>query len=304
MTDRKISFLGIGLMGDPMTRCLLKAGFGVTAWNRTRAKAEALQDAGAEVADSAAEAVADADVVITMLENGAVVTDVIFAQGVAEAMKPGAVLIDMSSIPPSVARDHAARLKERGVEHVDSPVSGGTMGAAAGELAIMAGGDKAVIEGARPVLEAMGRLTPVGPSGAGQLSKLANQAIVAVNIGGVAEALLLAAAGGADPAAVREAIRGGFAESRILAEHGQRMIDRNFVPGGISRIQLKDLDTILNVAREVGLELPLTQNVRDRFARMTNDLDLGEVDHSGLLLELEAMNSPHRVGDAADKVPG
>eukprot|EP01036_Dinobryon_divergens_P005155 gene5155-6835_t len=219
-----------------------------------------------------------------MLENGAAVTDVLFGQGVARAAKPGVTVADMSSIPPSLARDHAARLRELDINHVDAPVSGGTVGAEQGTLAIMAGGDEAVIARLEPVFKAMGRPTRVGPHGSGQLSKLANQTIVAVTIGAVSEALLLAAAGGADPAAVRQAIRGGFAESRILELHGRRMIERDFQPGGLVHIQVKDLDTILATAKDLNLTLPLTQNVRDRFVELRDKLGGSHLDHSALLL--------------------
>ena len=303
MSDRKIAVLGIGLMGASMARRLIDAGFSVTVWNRTRTKADALKADGALVAGTAAEAADRSDVVISVLENGAVVTDVLFGQDVADVLSAGAVVVDMSSIPPSVAQDHATRLAEKNILHVDAPVSGGTVGAAEGTLAIMAGGDSDVVTGLTPVFAAMGRVTHVGPSGAGQLAKLANQAIVAVTIGAVSEALLLAAAGGADPAAVREAIRGGFAESRILDLHGGRMVERNFVPGGTARVQLKDLDTIMETADELGLDLPLTRDVRDRFRRLVDELGHAAVDHSGLLLELEARNAPYRVGDAADQLP-
>lgn len=304
LSDTEVAVLGIGLMGAPMARRLIDAGFAVTVWNRTRAKSEDLAADGATVADTAADAASGAGIVITMLESGAVVTDVLFGQGVAGAMRPGAALVDMSSIPPSVARDHASRLAERDIRHVDAPVSGGTVGAAEGTLAIMAGGEAATVSELAPVFAAMGRVTHVGPSGAGQLAKLANQAIVAVTIGAVAEALLLAAAGGADPAAVREAIRGGFAESRILDLHGGRMVERDFVPGGTARVQLKDLDTIIETADALGLDLPLTRNVRDRYRRLVDDLGHAAVDHSGLLLELEARNAPHRIGDIDDRLPG
>jgi 2-hydroxy-3-oxopropionate reductase len=289
----KLALAGTGLMGGPMAKRLIAAGFDLTVWNRTRSKAEAT---GAKVADNAAEAAAGADIFITMLENGPVVGDVLFKTGVAEALKPGATVIDMSSIPPAMARDHAAKLKAHGVHHVDAPVSGGTVGAEQGTLAIMAGGEADVIAKATPFLLPMGRVTRVGPHGAGQLAKLANQAIVAVTIGAVSEALLLAAAGGADPAAVRDAIRGGFAESRILELHGKRMIDRNFKPGGLVHIQIKDLDTILATALEQGVTLPLVKDVRERFVDLRDNLGGAELDHSALLLQLEHMNQPHKVG--------
>jgi len=212
----QIAFLGTGLMGAPMARNLLAKGFTITAWNRTREKAEALVPLGAKVSASASDAVAGADVVITMLENGSIREAVIFESGAAEAMRPGAILVDMSSIKPAEAQDHALRLAWRGVKHLDAPVSGGTVGAEAATLAIMAAGKEADFETVKPALSALGRPVHVGPSGAGQLAKLANQIIVGVTIGAVAEALMFAKRGGADPAKVRDALRGGFAESRIL----------------------------------------------------------------------------------------
>lgn len=286
----RVAFLGTGLMGAPMARCILKAGFAVSAWNRSRDKAAALEADGASVAETPAEAVRGADVVISMVSDGAAVTDLYFAQGAVDAAAPGTVFIDMSSIQPSVARDLAARLGERGLRHLDAPVSGGTGGAAAGTLAIMIGGEAADIEKARGVFEAMGRVTHVGPHGTGQLAKLCNQAIVGITIGAVAEALYLAEKGGANPAAVRDAIRGGFAESKILEVHGQRMVERNFEPGGPSRLQLKDLNNVLAAAGDAGIDLPLSRQVRDRYQRLVNELGGSELDHAALYLELEARN--------------
>ncbi|MDR9425683.1 MAG: NAD(P)-dependent oxidoreductase, partial [Marinobacter sp.] len=194
-----IAFLGIGLMGAPMTRNLLDAGFSMTLWNRTASKCEPFANE-ATIASTPAEAVADADVVITMLENGDVVEDVLVAQGAIDALKPGVLVVDMSSVQPSVARRHAQLAAERGAEYVDAPVSGGTVGAAEGRLSIMAGGAGTDVERALPVFAALGKCTRIGPVGAGQLAKLANQAIVGITIGAVSEALLLAAKGGADPA--------------------------------------------------------------------------------------------------------
>jgi 2-hydroxy-3-oxopropionate reductase len=302
-TIRTVAVLGIGLMGRPMAENLLKAGFAVRAWNRTRAKAEALAELGATVCDTPAEAIAGADCILTMLEKGPVVTEVLFGGEPLAAAAPGTLVVDMSSIPPSLARDHAARLEERGLAHLDAPVSGGTAGAEAATLAIMAGGEAADFARAEPLFAAMGRATHVGPAGAGQMTKLANQAIVAVTIGAVAEGLLLASAGGADPAAVREAIAGGFCDSRILELHGQRMIERNWVPGGKCAIHLKDMDTVLETADELKLELPLTRAVRRQFAELVAE-GKDQADHSALLLWLEARNSPHRVGTLPDRFPG
>jgi 3-hydroxyisobutyrate dehydrogenase-like beta-hydroxyacid dehydrogenase len=217
----KIAFLGIGLMGLPMARRLCEAGFETHVWNRTQAKAQPLAAHGAHVHAEAAKAVAGAQIVISMLENGPVTEDVLFGKGVGssvvQAMQSGALLIDMSSSKPREARDHAARLTGLGLHHIDCPVSGGTVGAEAGTLVMMAGGLPADFERAQPVLKVFGRSTHVGPHGAGQLTKLANQMIVGGTIGVVAEALLLAARGGADMAKVREAMMGGFADSRMAA---------------------------------------------------------------------------------------
>ncbi|KXO09945.1 MULTISPECIES: NAD(P)-dependent oxidoreductase [Marinobacter] len=284
----RITFLGIGLMGAPMTRNLLTAGYPMTLWNRTASKCEPFAGE-ATIAGTPAEAVAGADVVITMLENGAVVEDVLVAQGALTALKSGALVIDMSSVQPSLARRLAGLAAEQGAGFVDAPVSGGTLGAAEARLSIMAGGSEADVERARPVFEVLGKCTRIGPVGAGQLAKLANQAIVGITIGAVSEALLLAAKGGADPAAVREALMGGFAGSRILELHGQRMIDRDFAPGAPARIQLKDMRMILDEARAEGLTLPLAQQTHNEYLSLVAN-GHSDVDHSGLLLELEHLN--------------
>jgi len=284
----RIAFLGIGLMGAPMTRNLLTAGYPMTLWNRTASKCEPFAGE-ATIAGTPAEAVAGADVVITMLENGAVVEDVLVAQGALTALKSGALVIDMSSVQPSLARRLAGLAAEQGAGFVDAPVSGGTLGAAEARLSIMAGGSEADVERARPVFEVLGKCTRIGPVGAGQLAKLANQAIVGITIGAVSEALLLAAKGGADPAAVREALMGGFAGSRILELHGQRMIDRDFAPGAPARIQLKDMRMILDEARAEGLTLPLAQQTHNEYLSLVAN-GHSDVDHSGLLLELEHLN--------------
>ena len=286
-----LAFLGIGLMGSRQVRRLLDAGYPVTVWNRTRAKADPLAEHGATVVGSAAEAVRDAHTVIVMLENGGVVADVLFAQGVAEAMRPGATLIDMSSIQPAEAQDHAARLAAHGVRYLDAPVSGGTVGAEQGTLAIMTGGAEEDFARAEPILAVMGRPTRVGPVGAGQYAKLANQIIVGAAIASVAEALLLAERGGADPAKVREALRGGFAESRVLDLHGQRMVERAFETKGRSVTHLKDIDNALAAAAATGFDAPLTRQVGDLFRDLL--AHEGDLDHSALYLVLDR-RSPAR----------
>jgi 3-hydroxyisobutyrate dehydrogenase-like beta-hydroxyacid dehydrogenase len=287
----KIAFLGIGFMGFPMSRRLCEAGHTVHVWNRSRDKAERVAPFGATVHDTARAAVADAELVISMLENGAVVGDVLFAHGsgVAEAMQPGALMVDMASIKPREARDHAARLHAMGLAHLDAPVSGGTVGAEAGTLAIMAGGDAADFERAQPALRVLGRSTHVGPHGAGQLAKLANQMIVGITIGAVAEALLLCEKGGADMAKVKEAISGGFADSRILQVHGQRMVERDFAPRARMSVQLKDMRNALATAEEIGFQAPVTTLFEKLYADGIEH-GLTDLDHSGLFVELAQRN--------------
>ena len=285
-----IAFLGTGLMGAPMCQNLLSAGLPLTVWNRSQAKAEPLAKRGAVVADSPQSAVADADAVITMLSDGPAVSAVMFEQGAADAIREGATHIDMSSIGADEAIEHARRHGERSVRYLDAPVSGGTRGASAGELAIMAGGDAETFAAMQAVFAALGQATHVGPNGCGQLAKLANQVIVAVTIGAVSEAFILAGGGGADRAKVREALQGGFASSRILTEHGQRMVDRAFEPGGPAKFQLKDLHNALSAADRLDLELPITKLLHGLFDAMVQS-GKGDMDHSGLLTHLEALNN-------------
>ncbi|WP_159913911.1 NAD(P)-dependent oxidoreductase [Pantoea sp. 18069] len=289
----RTAFLGTGLMGAHQARRLLKAGHTVCAWNRSIDKARALVADGATVAATPAEAVAQAEVVFVMLENGDVVQQVLFDSGAAQALartQPGAVVVDTSSIKPAQARQHALQLHALGLQHVDAPVSGGVSAAEAGSLAIMAGGDEAVFDRVQPLLSAMGRATHVGPSGAGQLAKLANQMIVAVNIAAVAEALQMAAAGGADPAKVRDAIRGGFAESRVLELHGQRMVDGDFTLRARSTMQLKDLRNAQEVALDTGFTAPTVNIVTTLFEDLV--AREGEIDHSGLWRQIAHINAP------------
>lgn len=285
----KLAFLGIGSMGLIMAGRLCEAGHALQVWNRTAEKASPLAGLGATLHKQASAAVAGADIVIGMLENGAVVEDVLFGQGVAAAMKPGALFIDMASIKPREARDHAARLGALGVAHLDAPVSGGTGGAEQGTLVIMVGGKPVEFERARPVFQVFGRATHVGSHGAGQLTKLANQMIVGITIGAVAEALLFATKGGADMAKVKEAITGGFADSRILQVHGQRMVDRDFITHARLAIQLKDMRNALATAEEIGFEAPITALFEQLYAEGAEH-GLGDLDHSGLFVELASRN--------------
>jgi 2-hydroxy-3-oxopropionate reductase len=296
----RIGFLGTGLMGRPMAHRLLLAGHEVTVWNRSPDKAESLLEAGARVAASPEEAVTGAETVILSLLDGKVVAEVLFESGAAAALEPGRLVIDTSTILPSSARTHARRLLEMGHAPLDAPVSGGTRGAESGTLTLMVGGDSEHFSRALPALRPLGEPTYVGEAGAGQVAKAANQLIVAVTIGAVAEALTLVQRSGVDPSAVRSALLGGFADSRILREHGQRMLDRDFTPGGRVAGQLKDLRIIAAVAEDCDLQLPLTARVTDLFRRLS--FTEPDLDHSALLLELEDLNkgsssSPTRVGE-------
>jgi 3-hydroxyisobutyrate dehydrogenase-like beta-hydroxyacid dehydrogenase len=286
----KVAVLGTGLMGFPMARRLCEAGHDVRVWNRSPEKAAPLRAFGATVHASAADAVRHAEMVVSLLENGAVVQEVLFgAPNAAAAMAPGTLVIDMASIKPAEARDHAARLQALGVAHIDAPVSGGTLGAQNGTLVIMAGGEEADFARALPVFAVFGRATHVGPHGTGQITKLANQMIVGITIGAVAEALLLASKGGADMAKVKEAITGGFADSRILQVHGQRMVDRTFVPGGRMSVQLKDMRNALATAADVGFDAPITTLFESLYAEGV-DQGLADLDHSGLFVALARRN--------------
>jgi 2-hydroxy-3-oxopropionate reductase len=295
----RLAFLGIGLMGKPMASRLAQAGYPLRVWNRSAARAEALRDAGAEPCVALGDAVADADFVISMLEDGAVVAAVMDAA--LQALKPGALWIDMSSTGHAEALAFHARLAGRTCRFMDAPVSGGVAGAEAGTLAIMAGGNQADFDAAQALLRVLGSPVLVGPAGAGQVAKLCNQLIVGGTLNIVAEALLLAQAAGADPAAVRAAIGGGFAGSRILEVHGQRMLDRNFVPGGQVKSQLKDLRNVLAAAGEAGVVLPVTALVTENYASIA--ADLAGADHAAALIALERLNPGQRVGTAPDKLP-
>lgn len=293
----RIAFVGIGLMGLPMASRLLKAGYPLTAWNRTKEKALPLVELGADVADTLEAAVASADIVITMLEAGPIVKRVV--EDMRPSLKASALVIDMSSTRQSEAKEVAGLLASRQIAFLDAPVSGGVVGAEAGTLAIMVGGSEDDFKRAEPVFKVMGRPTLVGPNGAGQVAKLCNQLIVGGTVAIVAEAMLLAEAGGADPAAMRAAIRGGFAESRILEVHGQRMLDRNFKPGGQIKSQAKDHVNIMAAAEDAGLQLPLTALVADLFDGLLATHE--SADQAAALLALEELNKGIRLGEKPDQ---
>jgi 3-hydroxyisobutyrate dehydrogenase-like beta-hydroxyacid dehydrogenase len=285
----RVAMLGTGLMGSPMAVRLARAGYDLTVWNRTRDKTAVAASAGAKVAETSADAVQQADVVIVILENGPVVSQILFDDGVASAIPRGAIVIDMSSIPPAQAAEHAGRLAARGVRHLDAPVSGGPGGAEAGTLAIMVGGDEPTFSAVEPLLAVMGRPTLVGPAGSGQLAKLCSQVLSSTAIGALTEVFVLARAQGVDPAKVREALTGGFADSNVLKVHGQRMLNRDFVPGGHVRTFVKDLKTAKSIADRRHLNLPVMKLACGLFEKFEKSGG-GESDISALLQQTERLS--------------
>lgn len=288
---RTLALLGTGIMGSHMARRLAQAGFATTVWNRDGSKAERLTAFGVSVADTPSAACEHADVVIVMLSNGPVVEEVLFSADAggrvpAETMKPGATVIVMSSIPVETCQAQAPRFAARAIGYIDAPVSGGEPGARDGTLAIMAGGDAALVASLADVFAPLGRVTRIGPVGTGQMTKLANQIIVGGTMAAVAEALHFATKGGADPAAVREALMGGFADSKILNIHGERMVARNFVPGGPAEYQLKDMRTAQALAAKSGLHFTLLDCLVGMFGSMVDRFGTG-LDVSGILREVE-----------------
>lgn len=292
----RIGFVGTGIMGAPMAARLAEAGFAVSAWNRTAGKAEALAGRGVAAAPSAAAAAQGADVLVCMLSSGPVADDILFgAEGAAGHLAPGGTVLVMSSIAPHEARAQSERARSLGLAYVDAPVSGGEAGAKAGTLAIMAGGAAGDVARLGPLFAPLGRLTHVGPAGAGSLAKLCNQLIVATTIGAVAEALVLAERGGADPARVREALLGGFADSTILRQHGQRMVTGDFKPGGPAKYQIKDTGAALDAAHAASLDLPIARTVDALFRSMVEHGG-GDLDHSALIEEIRRANGRDGAG--------
>lgn len=285
----QLSVLGLGLMGRRMARRLADEFGEVAVWNRDPGKLGDMNLTGLRVFEDVTEAVGKSDVIITMLTDGAAVGDVLFNRGAASAMRRGSILIDMSSIAPREALDHGRRLAEHGIAQLDAPVSGGTAGAEAGTLAIMVGGERTPFDRVLPVLRPLGRPAYLGPSGSGQVAKLANQVIVGTTIGAVSEGLALARSGGLDLDAFLEAIRGGLAGSAVLEQLGPRMIAGDFSVRGRSSTHLKDIRNSLQYAAEQRLPLELTRRLEGAFASVIDRY--GDVDHSALILNIQPCNA-------------
>jgi 2-hydroxy-3-oxopropionate reductase len=286
---KKIGFIGIGLMGLPMAKNLLKAGYELKAFNRTESKAEPLREFGGKISKSIKEVVSDNDVVITMLTDDNSVDAVMNSHEFLNNLKVDATVIDMSSVKPTTAISHGNNLKSKNIKYLDSPVSGGTIGAEEASLAIMVGGEQKVFDDVSDVLKAMGNPTLVGPISSGQVSKLANQIIVGLTIGAVAEAVTLCEKAGANPNKMIKALSGGWADSKILQTHGKRMIEKDFTPKGKTSVHLKDMNNILECANSYNTHLPISNLVKEMYKSLVKN-GHGETDHSSLYKEIERIN--------------
>ena len=287
---QNIGFIGTGLMGFPMAKNILKAGYKVKAFNRSKNKAEPLKDFGAEISNSIGELVKESHVVITMLTYDDVVNEVMGSDDFLNNLKPNSTVIDMSSVKQTTAVNHGKNLKSRKINYLDAPVSGGTIGAEEASLAIMIGGEQIVFESVKDILKSMGNPTLVGPIGCGQVSKLANQIIVGLAIGAVAEAVTLCEKAGADPNKMIKALSGGWADSKVLRTHGKRMIDKDFSPKGKTSGQLKDMNNILECANNYNTQLPISNLVKEMYKSLVEN-GHGETDHSSLYKEIERINN-------------
>ena len=287
---QNIGFIGTGLMGFPMAKNILKAGYKVRAFNRSKNKAEPLKDFGAEISNSIGELVKASDVVITMLTNDDAVNEVIGSDEFLNNLKLNSTVIDMSSVKQTTAVNHGKNLKFQKINFLDAPVSGGTIGAEEASLAIMIGGEQVVFDSVKDILKSMGNPTLVGPLGCGQVSKLANQIIVGLAIGAVAEAVTLCEKAGADPNKMIKALSGGWADSKVLRTHGKRMIDKDFSPKGKTSSQLKDMNNILECANNYNTQLPISNLVKEMYKSLVEN-GHGETDHSSLYKEIERINN-------------
>ena len=265
----KIGFIGTGLMGLPMAKNLLKSGFKLKAFNRSISKAEPLKEFGAEISKTLGEVVKDNDFIITMLTDDSAVDAIMNNSDLLENLKSGSTVIDMSSVKPTTATKYGNSLKSKNINYLDAPVSGGTIGAEEASLAIMVGGEQSVFDNSINILKAMGNPTLVGPIGSGQVSKLANQIVVGVTIGAVAEAITLCEKAGADPVKLIKALSGGWADSKILQTHGKRMIDKDFTPKGKTSTHLKDMNNILECANSYNTHLPISNLVKEMYKTLS-----------------------------------
>jgi 2-hydroxy-3-oxopropionate reductase len=286
---KNIGFIGIGLMGFPMAKNLLKSGYNIKAYNRSQDKADRLKEFGAEISTSIKDVVTNSDVVIAMLTDDAAVEKVMGSDEFISNIKESATVIDMSSVNPVITKKYAEILKEKNINYLDAPVSGGTIGAEEASLAIMVGGDEKIFQECYDLLKILGNPTLVGPVTSGQISKLANQIIVGVTIGAVAEAITLCEKSGTNPSKMIEALSGGWADSKILQTHGKRMIDKDFSPKGKTTTQLKDMTNIINAGKAVETHLPISSLIKEMYKDLVTD-GHGNTDHSSLYNAIEKIN--------------
>ena len=276
-------------MGFPMAKNLLKSGYNLKAYNRSQDKADRLKEFGAEISISIKEVVTNSDAIITMLTDDSAVEKVMGSYEFISNIKEGATVIDMSSVNPVITKKYAEILKQKNINYLDAPVSGGTIGAEEASLAIMVGGDEETFKNCYELLKKMGNPTLVGPVSSGQISKLANQIIVGVTIGAVAEAVTLCEKSGTNPNKMIEALSGGWADSKILQTHGKRMIDKDFTPKGKTTTQLKDMTNIINAGKAVDTHLPISSLVKEMYKDLVAD-GHGNTDHSSLYNAIKKIN--------------
>ena len=298
MSKPVIGLIGLGIMGKPMARNLMKAGYSLIVHNRSRGAIDELGREGAQTAASAEEIAERCEVIVTMLPDSPDVELVYTGEGgVFSGVKSGTLLIDMSSIAPAVARAVAAEAEKRGCDMIDAPVSGGEAGAIGATLSIMIGGNSSAVERAMPIFQALGKnIVHVGAPGAGQVAKAANQMVVGTTIAIVGEALVLAAKAGVDPVKVRQALLGGFAQSKVLETHGEKMLQRNFKPGFRIRLHEKDMKIALATGFEYGVALMVTSQVAQMMSAM-NSMGHGDLDHSALVKLVEEMANTELAAD-------
>ena len=285
----KISFIGTGLMGFPMAKNLLKKNLDLKIFSRTLEKSKPLEEFGGKIINSLSEAVIDSDIIFTMLTDDDAVEKVLGSKDFLKNLKSSSTVIDMSSIKPKIAIKYGKLLKENNVNFLDAPVSGGTIGAEQGSLAIMVGGDQKIFDNVIDLLKIMGNPTLVGPIGSGQISKLANQIIVGVTIGAVAEAITLCEKAGVDGNKFIKALSGGFADGKILQNHGKRMIKKDFSPKGKVSTHLKDMNNILECANDFNTQLPISNLIQSMFKSLVDNGNSDD-DHSALYKEIENLN--------------
>ena len=285
---KTVGFIGTGLMGLPMAKNILSKKFKLNVWNRTPGKTLELQKKGAKVFEDIKDLVQNSKIIVSMLANDDVCKAILIKK-IQPHLKKGQIVIDMSSTTQNTALEIGKAIKKKKAFFLDAPVSGGTIGAEKGTLAIMVGGDKKIFNAVMPLFKSMGTAIYVGKTGCGQVAKLANQTIVGISIGAVSEALILAEAAGADPKAVREIMFHGFAGGPILKNHGLRILTKNFKPGGKASTQLKDMNNIIATAKKYKLNLPIAKKVQELYAKTVKS-GRANLDHSALYLFIKALS--------------